>query len=191
MLLCEASGFDVVIVETVGVGQSEVAVDAMVDVFLLLVQPGAGDELQGMKRGIAELADIVVVTKADGVLEAAARTARADYDHALRFLRRRHVEWEPRTIVTSALADLGIDEVWGAVLAHQDALAGSGGLEEKRREQARQWFWSEVTDLMLARIQDSPSSSQRATALEESVVRGEMAPPGAAALLVDGGLEVR
>src|SRR5438445_419530 len=112
MLLCEAAGFDVGIVETVGVGQAEVEVDGMVDTFVLLLSRGGGDELQGIKRGVMELADVVVVTKADGDLQAAANRAAADSDHALHLLRPRMAGWSPPVLLTSAVEDVGIDEVW-------------------------------------------------------------------------------
>jgi LAO/AO transport system kinase len=184
MLLCEAFGFDVVLVETVGVGQSEAAVGDMVDVFLLLVQPGAGDELQGMKRGIVELADIVVVTKADGELAGAAEQARADYGTALRFVRPRHEEWEPRAMTVSSVTGHGVADVWAAVSDYRARLSTSGALEVQRIDQAKAWFWSEVTQQLLAQIDDDAAQSNRARELERAVGRGEMSPMLAASTLL-------
>ncbi|HET6521615.1 MAG TPA: methylmalonyl Co-A mutase-associated GTPase MeaB, partial [Geminicoccaceae bacterium] len=131
-LACEAAGFDVVVIETVGVGQSETAVAEMVDTFLLLLAPGAGDELQGIKRGIVELADVVAVNKADGGLRAAAEVARAEYRGALRLLRPATPGWTPPALTCSALTGEGIDGVWRAVLRHRSALEAVGGLEARR-----------------------------------------------------------
>src|SRR5829696_4993615 len=126
MLLCEAAGFDVVLVETVGVGQSEVKVAAMVDLFLVIVAPGGGDELQGIKRGIMELADLVVVNKADGDLAPAARQAEADHRHALGLLRPRFEGWRPPVLSCSARTGTGVDAVWAAVLEHRSTLERTG-----------------------------------------------------------------
>ncbi|MBX6321113.1 MAG: methylmalonyl Co-A mutase-associated GTPase MeaB, partial [Rhodospirillaceae bacterium] len=137
LLLCEAAGFDLVIVETVGVGQGETAAADMVDLFVVLVQPAGGDELQGMKRGILELADLVVVTKADGALaEAAARTL-AEYRHALRLLTAAAAQGGPRVESCSALTGAGIGALWSAIVARHDALKTGGALAERRRAQAR------------------------------------------------------
>src|SRR3954468_1002116 len=143
LLLCEAAGHDVGLVETGGVGQSEVAVAGMVDVFVLLLAPGAGDDLQGVKRGIVELADVVVVNKADGDLAAAAERTAADYANALHFLRSRTEGWEVRVERASALLGEGIDRVWAAIEAHSAMLAESGALGVRRADQARDWMWSE------------------------------------------------
>jgi LAO/AO transport system kinase len=152
LVLCEAAGFDVVLVETVGVGQSEVAVADLVDTFVLLVSPGGGDELQGVKRGIMELADLVVITKADGDLLAAARRAEADHRHAVAFLRRRFEEWEPRVLAVSSLDGSGVPEVWLALREHHDVLAGTGTLVALRAAQAVTAFWREVERGLLARL---------------------------------------
>src|SRR3954469_22841568 len=143
MLLCEAAGFDVVLVETVGVGQSEVKVAAMVDLFLVLVAPGGGDELQGLKRGIMELADLVVVNKADGELAAVAAHTAADYAAALHLVRPRSQAWTPRVLTCSALTGTGIQEVWDAVVEFREAV--STELPALRAAQSREWMWSEVT----------------------------------------------
>jgi LAO/AO transport system kinase len=172
-LLCEAAGFDVVIVETVGVGQSEVAVADMVDCFILLVAPGGGDELQGIKRGIMELADIVVVTKADGSLAAAANQAVADYRSALHLIRPKHHGWNVPVLACSAVKGEGIGEVWDAVQEHHDALASTGALDRLRSEQARAWMWSEVTDALVQDLRREPGLTETLKALEAKVVAGE------------------
>ena len=185
MLLCEAAGFDVVLVETVGVGQSETAVDDMVDTFLLLVSPGGGDDLQGIKRGIVELADLVVVTKADGDLASAAAHAAADYGQALHLLRRKVPAWEPRVLRCSAVTGEGVADVWAAVEAHRDALAAGGGLEARRRGQAAAWLWAEVSDRLVEALRDDPAVRDRLPALEARVTDGELSPTTAAGELLD------
>jgi GTPase len=180
MLLCEASGFDVVLIETVGVGQSEVAVEAMVDCFLLLVAPGGGDELQGIKRGIMELADLVVVNKSDGDLEAIAGTTAADYANALHLVRPKTTAWEPRVVRCSALEARGIDDVWHGVEAHHDALTGAGELERRRANQSREWMWSELSASMLDRLRHDPAASATAERLEAEVAAGKLPAPVAA-----------
>lgn len=180
MLLCEAAGFDVVLVETVGVGQSEVAVADMVDSFLLLLAPGAGDELQGVKRGIVELADVVVVNKDDGDLAAAAARATADYQHALHLVRPRSDAWSPRVLRCSALVGTGISEVWDTVVAHREAVRESGDLDARRREQARAWMWSEVTDTLLDDLRRRPGMRELVADVEARVVAGELTPTAAA-----------
>jgi LAO/AO transport system kinase len=180
IVLCEAAGYDVVLVETVGVGQSEVAVSDLVDTFVLLVSPGGGDELQGVKRGIMELADLVVVTKADGDLAAAAGRAEADHRHAVQFLRRRFDAWQPRVLAVSALEGRGIEDVWAAVVAHRDALAAAGALDELRRAQAVAAFWHDVERGLLRRLRADQERADRLDALAGEVAGGTLA-PGAAA----------
>jgi LAO/AO transport system kinase len=183
LLLCEAAGFDVVLVETVGVGQSEVAVAAMVDLFLVLVSPGAGDELQGIKRGIMELADLVVVNKADGDLAPAAHATAADYANALHLVRPRTPSWSPRVLTSSALTGTGIAEVWGAVGDYRRAVAAE--LVAQRADQARAWMWSEVTDALVDSLRADPDVAALATRLETEVAQG-LATPTAAALQLLG-----
>src|SRR3954469_10642885 len=152
MLLCEAAGFDVVLVETIGVGQSEVAVADMVDLFALLVAPGGGDELQGIKRGIMELADLVVVNKADGDLAPAAGRTRADYASAVHLLRPKWRNWATEVVAVSALTGAGIAEVWTAIERFCVAVAADGELATARAGQATAWLWSEVGDTLLERF---------------------------------------
>jgi LAO/AO transport system kinase len=189
LLLCEAAGFDVVFVETVGVGQSEVAVASMVDVFLLLLAPAAGDELQGVKRGIVELADLIVVNKADGDLEAAARRTAADYANAVHIVRSAGA-WTPKVLLCSALTGQGIAQVWDAVEEHQATVTGSGERDRRRATQAREWMWSEVTDTLLDRLRHDRAIADLIAGLEHDVEAGTISPAAAAhrilAALEDG-----
>ena len=142
MLVCEAAGYDVILVETVGVGQSEVTVASMVDFFLVLMLPGAGDELQGIKKGILEIADALAVNKADGDNIPLATRATAEYRSALRLFRHGSANWSPPVIQTSALESKGMDEVWNIILDHRDKLGATGELMDKRRHQQQAWMWS-------------------------------------------------
>jgi len=184
MLLCEAAGYDAVLVETVGVGQSETTVAEMVDLFCLLVGPGAGDDLQGVKRGVMELAELLVVTKADGDLAPAANRAMADLRHALQLLRPMHRSWTPQVLSTSAHAGTGLAEVWDAVLQHRAALTASGELAEQRGEQARQWLWTELREGLVERFVASSGEAVRSAELD--VVAGRTLPTVAADRLLDG-----
>lgn len=183
MLACEAAGFDVVIVETVGVGQSETAVADMVDLFLLLLLPSGGDELQGIKKGVVEIADLVVVNKADGDMTEAAARAAAEYQSALRMLRPLSAAWQVPVLRCSALTGTGIAEVWQAVGRYQAAL-GEDGLACRRAEQARAWLWSEIDDTLLACFRRHPAVSEALPALERAVMAGEVTPGLAAERLL-------
>jgi LAO/AO transport system kinase len=189
LLLCEAAGFDVVLVETVGVGQSEVKVAAMVDLFLVLVAPGGGDELQGLKRGIMELADLVVVNKADGELLGTAQHTAADYAAALHLVRPRIAEWTPRVLRCSALTGTGIDDVWGAIGDFRDAVRGM--LPALRAEQNREWMWSEVTASLLEAVTADPATARLARRLVAEVAAGTTTPTAAAREVVDAFLQAR
>ena len=180
LLVCEAAGFDVVLVETVGVGQSEVAVAGMVDLFLLLLAPGGGDELHGVKRGIVELADLLVVNKCDGALADLARHTAADYGHALHLVRTGDAGALDRVRTCSALLGEGIDEVWDAVELLVHAARASGELADRRTEQARGWMWSEVTDTLLDDLRADAAVRARLDALEDEVSNGRMSPAAAA-----------
>ena len=185
LLLCEAAGHDVVLVETVGVGQSETAVADMTDMFLLLLQPGGGDELQGIKRGIVELADLILVNKADGeMLEAAGRTA-ADYQHALRLLRPATAGWQPEVLRCSALTGAGISEVWNKVEAFQKAV-GKTAIAERRARQARAWLRAELADSLMEAFARHPDLARRLPALEAKVAAGSATPGAAARSLLAG-----
>jgi LAO/AO transport system kinase len=183
-LLCEAAGFSVIVIETVGVGQSETAVAEMVDTFLLLLAPGGGDELQGIKRGIGELADLVVVNKADGDLLTAARQAARDYAGALHYLRPASAAWTPEVLSCSALHGQGIDAVWAAVHRHRAALNEAGELDAKRAEQARAWLWAEVQAALLESLKVDPDSARLLRELERAVAAGAALPGPAARRLI-------
>ncbi|MGI8663443.1 MAG: methylmalonyl Co-A mutase-associated GTPase MeaB [Acidimicrobiales bacterium] len=185
MVVCEAAGFDVVVIETVGVGQSEVDVDDMVDTFVLLVAAGGGDELQGIKRGVTEMADIVAVTKADGELLVAAQRAASDHRNALHLLRPRTSGWSPPVLLCSASTDSGINELWATVGAHRAALEVAGALEERRAAQARRWLWAEVRDSMLRELLADPEAAHAADELEREVVSGALSPTSAAQRLLE------
>ncbi|HKF63233.1 MAG TPA: methylmalonyl Co-A mutase-associated GTPase MeaB [Dongiaceae bacterium] len=183
MLLVEAAGHDVVLVETVGVGQSETAVADMTDMFLLLLLPGSGDDLQGIKRGIVELADLILVNKADGALkEVAARTA-TDYQHALRLLHSSTPGWTPEVRTCSALEGTGIAEAWSAIERFRASL-GEAALAERRAAQAKAWLRAELSDSLLAALARHPAVRGRLPALEAEVAAGRLAPGAAARLLL-------
>jgi LAO/AO transport system kinase len=185
MLLVEAAGFDVVIVETVGVGQSEIAVAEMTDLFLLMLQPGGGDELQGIKRGIVELADLVVVNKADGDLALAAGRSAADYRNALRFLQPRHPDWEVPVVSCSALEDRGVAEIWALVEKFRERMTANGELERARSAQAVAWLWDEIGEYLLDRVKSDPDVRRRAQELEARVAAGQTSPRAAAQAIID------
>jgi LAO/AO transport system kinase len=184
MLVCEAAACDVVIVETVGVGQSEVAVAGMVDIFVLLIAPGGGDELQGFKRGIVELADLLVVNKADGDLAAFAQRTATDYATALHIGRSAEGDG-PQVLTCSALTGDGVAEVWSAIAGAVRAAEASGVLDQRRAEQARTWMWSEVSDTLMDRFRDDPAVRSRLADLEAGVVAGQVSPSAAAQQLLD------
>lgn len=183
-LLCEAAGFGVVVVETVGVGQSETAVAEMVDGFLLLLAPGGGDELQGIKRGIVELADLVAVNKADGRLKTAAEQAARDYAAALRLLRPASRAWTPEVLTCSALTGEGVPAVWDAVRRHRAALEASGELAARRARQARSWFRDELGAGLIEAVRARPATRELLRRLERDVAAGRAAPARAAARVI-------
>lgn len=179
MLVVEAAGYDVVLVETVGVGQSETTLAQMVDTFLLLLLPGGGDELQGIKRGILELADVVAVNKADGPAEALARAAQAEYTAALRILRG-HDPWVPPVLLASALHGQGLAEVWQAVCAHRDSTEKNGRFQEKRKEQRVRWFEQLIFERLEEHFRSHPAVAAAWAGIKAQVA-DEALPPGAAA----------
>ena len=185
LILCEAAGFDVVIVETVGVGQSETKVADMTDMFVLLQLPGAGDELQGIKRGIMELADLILINKADDELLALAERSAAEYRNALRLLHPRSANWKVEVQTCSARDGVGIAEAWDAVLQHRETLEASGQLMQRRAAQARDWMWSEVSESLIAALQSDAKIRKQIPAMEAAVSEGEIPPTVAAARLLD------
>jgi LAO/AO transport system kinase len=184
MLLCEAAGYGVCLIETVGVGQSEVAVAEMVDCFALLLAPGAGDELQGIKRGIAEVADLVVVNKADGDLEGPALVVAAEYASAVRLMRPRFAAWTPKVLLCSAHEETGIGDVWETVVDHDAALRASGDLERTRAAQARDWMWSELRANLLDTLRRDPKVAAVLGEVEAAVAAGTLSPTSAAERLL-------
>ncbi|HVJ31772.1 MAG TPA: methylmalonyl Co-A mutase-associated GTPase MeaB [Terriglobia bacterium] len=180
LLICEAAGFDLVIVETVGVGQSETTVAELVDMFLLLLLPSGGDDLQGIKRGIMELADLVIINKADGDLRPAAARTAADYANALRLMHPLHRAWTTEVVTLSALHGEGLAAVWDKVLDFQRRMQESGELAVRRREQARAWLWRELSDSLLDLLKNKPGMAEHLAVLEAGVVNGKTT-PGAAA----------
>jgi LAO/AO transport system kinase len=189
MLVCEAAGFDVILVETVGVGQSETRVAEMVDFFLVLMLANAGDELQGIKRGIMELADMLAINKAEESNASAARHAKREYMAALRLMRGTHPDWKPPVLMVSALHNQGLDVLWEKILEHRALLERTQQLEVKRREQTRRWMWSMVDDRLLRALREHPQVAALAADLEEKLLAGQItATLGAEALLKAFGL---
>ena len=185
MLVCEAAGHDLVVVETVGIGQSEVAVAGMVDFFLVLLQPGSGDELQGIKKGVLELADGLVVNKADGELAAAAERTRRETEGALGLLRPASPHWQPRVLSASAREQTGLKEVWQMVIEHREASLASGELQARRRAQARDWLWSLVDTGLRRAFREHPAVSERIAGLEADVEAHRTTPARAARVLLE------
>jgi LAO/AO transport system kinase len=184
MLLCEAAGFDTVIVETVGAGQSETAVAEMVDLFMLILPPAAGDELQGLKRGVVELADFVLVNKADGEFAAAARRSAAEYASALRLVHPSGAEWQVPVSAVSALEGAGIAELWLEVERFRALHQQSGAWARRRAEQARAALWAEIGASLLERFRAAPKVAARLEAVEAEVMRGARTPAAAARVLL-------
>jgi len=189
--LAEAAGFDVVIVETVGVGQSETAVADMVDMFLLLLAPGAGDELQGLKKGIVELADLILVNKADGDLKPAALRAVAEYRHALHLLRPGSPHWSTEVRAVSALMGEGIAEVWDVVECHRTAMTTSGERAQRRADQARAALWREVGEGLLEAFKVDRKIAPELAKVETRVAAGEQDALSAARHLLGAFLKPR
>jgi LAO/AO transport system kinase len=185
MLICEAAGYDVVIVETVGVGQSETIVASMVDLFLLLMLPNAGDELQGIKKGVLELADLVVINKSDGKQETLAKTAQSEYRKALHLLPSSKNSWTTQILRCSALEKRGMDKIWDSVKSFSKALQNSGEWEKQRRKQTGKWMWSLVEEGLLTNFRNHPDLQKQIPELEKEVESGKMLPTTAARKLLD------
>jgi LAO/AO transport system kinase len=183
--LCEGAGFDVVLIETVGVGQSETAVAQMSDLFVLLLAPAGGDELQGVKRGIMEMADLILINKADGDLKSAATRTCADYAGALRLMRKRPQDPDgfPRALMVSALHDDGLEAAWQDMLALVDWRRGAGVFDQTRRQQAQHWFMADLRDALLAQL-DAPEIKDDIARLSEQVGTGQVAPGKAAEMIL-------
>jgi len=176
ILLCEAAGYDVVLVETVGVGQSETVVHGMVDFFLLLMLAGAGDELQGMKRGIMELADALCITKADGDNRAAADRARVEYQNALHLFPPTGTGWFPPVLTGSALTGEGVDTVWQTIRDQQQLTTANGYRNQRRQEQQLTWFRALLRQRLEGMFYEQPGMRERLTHIEEQVRTGTLLP---------------
>ncbi len=174
IILCEAAGFDTILVETVGVGQSETTVHSMVDFFLLLLLPGAGDELQGIKRGIVEMADLLAVNKADGERLTIAQQSRQEYRNALHLFPPKESQWTPRVITCSALTQLGIDEIWKAKAEYRALTQKSGYFEKHRREQARYWLYETIDQQLRTLFHDHPAVARERDSIEQQVQEGKI-----------------
>ncbi len=186
IIVLEAAGHDVLLVETVGVGQSETLVAEMVDTFVVLVLAGAGDELQGIKKGVLELADVVAVNKADGDNVAAARLAAAEYRRALHLLVPSTPTWAPPVVTCSALTGEGLDEVWHLVEEHRRALVATGEFDERRRRQSLSWMRSLLVERLVERVLADPRLVARRDELEEAVAAGRLTPTAAVDALLAG-----
>jgi LAO/AO transport system kinase len=180
MVLLEAAGFDVILVETVGVGQSEVAVANMVDTFVYLTLARTGDQLQGIKKGVLELADVVVVNKADGDHLSEARSAARELASAIRLIHPRETLWRPPVLTMSALRGTGVQELWQTVEKHRQVLTDAGEFEARRRAQQVDWTWQMVRDTVLERVLSNPAVRKIRADLERKVMAGEMTPAMAA-----------
>jgi len=184
-LLCEAAGYDVIVIETVGVGQSETAVADLVDLFLLLLVPGGGDDLQGMKKGIVELADLIVVNKADGDFVQAANRAASDYRLALGLLKPAHPDWTPAVKLVSSLKRDGIEEVWETIAEFRFIMTGNGALQARRADQALAWMWTGISETLLWRLKSDDRVKAQLPDLEKQVRDGEITPQAGAQAVLD------
>jgi LAO/AO transport system kinase len=184
MLLCEAAGYDVILVETVGVGQSEAAVRSMVDFFLLMVITGAGDELQGIKKGVMELADAILINKADGNNALKANTTRAEYDRILHFLRPATEGWETKAHTCSATVGIGIDEIWCVVENFMKTVKASGVFAERRKQQTLSWVYTMVEDYIKQKFYGCEAVAKERRSVESRVTGGALSATEAASELI-------
>ncbi|WP_141731549.1 methylmalonyl Co-A mutase-associated GTPase MeaB [Oligoflexus tunisiensis] len=180
VLLCEAAGYDTIMIETVGVGQSETLVSSMVDIFMFLQLPNAGDQLQGIKKGILELADLVVVTKADGAFEQAARRAKVDHEMALHYMQPDPDRLLPRVMMCSAVEKKGLHEIYDTILGNLKILSSDGRLQKRRQQQREQWFESELHDQLMDSLLRDRGFKSKVQELKGKVMHGTMAPTEAA-----------
>jgi LAO/AO transport system kinase len=174
MLICEAAGYDVVLVETIGTGQSETIVADMTDFFLVLMLPGAGDELQGLKKGVIEIADMLAINKADGDNIKRAQAAAAEYRAALHILNPRSRTWSPPVVIYSALTGAGIAELWDSILDHRQRMTNSGELDAHRREQQVKWMWAMLEERVFARLKSNSALRAKLPRIEAAVAAGRM-----------------
>lgn len=184
MLLCEAAGFDVILIETVGVGQSETAVHNMTDFFLLLMLSGAGDELQGIKKGIMEMADLVVINKADGDNIEKSKLAKIQYQNALHLFPASSSGWVPKVTIASAIENKGIEQVWNSILSFEEKLKQNGFFFENRNKQQIQWMYTNIEDQLKQMFYQSDVVSSKLKSLEEAIKSSEISPVKAAEYLI-------
>ena len=180
IVLCEAAGFDVILVETVGVGQSEIMVSQMVDFFLALMLPGAGDELQGIKKGILEIADMIAVNKADGEMKNAANRAVMEYQHALDILNPKSANWKPRSLSCSAFTGNGLAAIWETICDYKRLLKDAGEWQEKRKSQQVEWMWAIIRERILSKIETNEKVQSLVPQLELQVAESKLTPALAA-----------
>ena len=180
IVLCEAAGFDVILVETVGVGQSEIMVSQMVDFFLALMLPGAGDELQGIKKGILEIADMIAVNKADGEMKNAANRAVMEYQHALDILNPKSANWKPRSLSCSAFTGDGLAAIWETICDYKRLLNDAGEWQEKRKSQQVEWMWAIIRERILSKIETNEKVQSLVPQLELQVAESKLTPALAA-----------
>ena len=176
MLICEAAGYDVVLVETIGTGQSETMVADMTDFFLVLMLPGAGDELQGLKKGVIEIADMLAINKTDGDNVKRAKAAAAEYRAALHILNPRSLNWSPPVVTYSALTEVGIAQLWDVILDHRERMSKAGELDARRREQQVKWMWAMLEDRVRERLKSDPALKAKLPRIEAAVAAGRMSP---------------
>ena len=176
MLLCEAAGYDVILVETVGVGQSEIAVADMTDFFLVLVLPGGGDELQGLKKGVVELADMIAINKAEGDNLARAKSTAAEYRAALHILSPGSPNWSPPVVTYSALTNDGVEALWAHILDHRERLTASGELAARRGQQQVKWMWAMLEERLFAPVRSDRALKAALPQIETDVAAGRLAP---------------
>ena len=185
IILCEAAGYDVILIETVGVGQSETLVHQMVDFFLLLILPGAGDELQGIKRGIVEMADLVVVNKTDGQRISMAKQTQKDYKTALHLFPVKESKWSPPIMLASAIDNIGMEEIWAKIQHYSEFTLGNGFLHKRRKEQAKFWLHELILNNLKEQFYNHPQVSNEISNVESKVIEGELSPVKGAAYLLD------
>lgn len=185
ILICEAAGFDTIVVETVGVGQSETVVSSMVDFFLVLMLPGAGDDLQGIKRGVMEVADLLVINKADGINEHSATAAQNDYTHALRLLTPDTADWQPEVLTCSAMLNRGLREVWQEILKHHEIHTANGQFESRRQAQLLDWLDNTIEQQLMNNFYSNPTVVRSDKSIRAQVSDKSLTPVKAAQKLID------
>ncbi|XP_061193100.1 methylmalonic aciduria type A homolog, mitochondrial-like [Saccostrea echinata] len=184
ILVCEAAGYDIILIETIGVGQTEFVVADMVDMFCLLIPPAGGDELQGIKKGIVEVADLVVVNKCDGDLVNAARNIQSEYMSALKFIRKVNLNWSPEVLRISSLTKEGIPALWDKMCEFRQIVSGTGDLDRKRADQKKIWMWNYIRDNIMDLFRSHPVVKEKIALMEERVSHGVLTPGDAADLLM-------